>query len=442
MAKQLTEAEQDEYRELCQKHPSASSCVWSYPMLQALDNSEKGWKWYSLKDKICRMSTIRRAFGVVKENKGCGGIDNITIEKFSEQYPRNLFSLKEELENNRFEPLPVKRVLIDKPGSTAKRPLGIPTVKQRVVENSFKMALEPIFECIFLPCSYGFRPNRGGKDALRVVAQYLGEGYKYVVDADIKGYFDTIDHKILMSFIEERIADKWVLNILKKFLSNDIMEGLNRWTPTVGSPQGSVISPLLSNIYLHRLDERMTKEGFKIIRYADDFVLMCKTAEEASRGLEVVKEVMDQLKLTLHPEKTKIVEVAGENGFEFLGYLFRENARRPRDKAIVGMQAKIKLKTPRRGGKALIRVIEELNPVVRGWYNYFKNVKNSVWVFKKIDGYTRRRLRSILAGFEGKRGSHRMSDNYKWPNDYFHSRGLYSLLVNHEKSVTLARGNL
>ena len=442
MARQLTEAEREEEGRLRQKHPSASGCVWSLPMLQALDNSEKGWKWYSLKDKICRMTTINQAFSIVRENKGCGGIDNITIEKFSEQFPRNLFSLKEELESDRFEPLPVKRVLIDKPGSTAKRPLGIPTVKQRVVENAIKLAIEPIFEVMFLTCSYGFRPNRGAKDALREVTQYLDEGYKFVVDADIKGYFDTIDHKLLMSFVEERIADKWVLNMLKKFLSNDIMEGHKRWTPIVGSPQGSVISPLLSNIYLHRLDERMMKEGFKIIRYADDFVLMCKTAEEANRGLEIVKEVMTQLKLTLHPEKTKIVEVTESEGFEFLGYLFTINKRRPRDKTIKSLRAKIKERTLRKKGKAIITSIEKLNPVLRGWYNYFKNIRNSKWVFTSLDGFIRRRLRSILARFQKKRGSHRMSDNRTWKNDCFHSRGLFSLLEAHKKSVALARGDL
>jgi RNA-directed DNA polymerase len=442
MARQLTEAEQEEYDRLRQKHPSASVCMWSLSMLQKLDNSEKGWKWFSLKDKIWRLNTISFAFGIVRKNKGCSGIDKVTIEKFSEQYPRNLISLSDDLENDRYEPLPVKRVLIDKPGSTAKRPLGIPTVKQRVVENAIKFALEPIFETMFLPCSYGFRPNRGAKDALRVVTQHLNEGYKYVVDADIKGYFDTIDHNLLMSFVEERIADKWVLTMLKKFLGNDIMEEHKRWKPTVGSPQGSVISPLLSNIYLHRLDERMTREGFKIIRYADDFVIMCKTAEEASRSLEIVKEVMSQLKLTLHPEKTKIVEVTQTEGFEFLGYHFTENKRRPRDKTIKAMRDKIKEQTPRKKGKALLSIIKELNPKLRGWYNYFKNIRNAKWVFVSIDSYTRRRLRTILAKHQKKRGSHRMSDNYKWKNDYFHSRGLFSLLAKHEESVALARGDL
>lgn len=442
MAKQLTEAENEEYDRLRVKHPSASICMWTLPMLRALDNSEKGWKWFSLKDKICRLQTVCFAFGCVSKNKGSSGSDEVTIEKFKEQYPKNLVSLREELEKNKYEPLPVKRVLIDKPGSKTKRPLGIPTVKQRVVENAIKFAIEPIFEAVFLPCSYGFRPNRGAKDALREVTQLLSEGYKFVVDADIKGYFDTIDHNLMMSFVGELIADTWVLNILKKFLKNDIMENLKRWTPIVGSPQGSVISPLLSNIYLHRLDERMTREGFKIIRYADDFVLMCKTSEEASRGLEIVKEVMSQLKLTLHPEKTRVVEVTQKEGFDFLGYHFTENKRRPRDKTIKGMRAKIEERTPRKAGREIEIIIKELNPVIRGWYNYFKHIRNSKWVFSNLDGYIRRRLRSILAGFQKKKGSHRMSDNYVWKNDFFHSRGLFCLLENHKKKVTLLRGNL
>ena len=442
MAKQLTEQEQIEADKLYLKYPSASRSVWSYPMLQALENGVKGGKWFSLKDKIHDIKTLLISFNAVAKNKGSCGIDNQTIEMFESNMWENLGNLQQKLANNEYEPIPVKRVYIDKPGSKDKRPLGIPAVSQRVVENAIKQLIEPIFEKDFLECSYGFRPNRGAKGALEVVTKNLAEGYIHIIDADIKGYFDSINHALLMTFVEMRIADGWVLNILKKFLSNDIMDGVKRWTPEMGSPQGSVISPLLSNIYLHRLDTRMIQEGFRIIRYADDFVVMCKSAQEAEKGLAIVKEVMDMLMLKLHPEKTKIVEVKGDNGFEFLGYLFTENRRRPKDKSIKSLRMKIRDKTSRNCGTSLEETIESLNATLRGWYGYFKHIKNASWVFKATDQMIRRRLRSILAKFEKKRGSHRMLDNFKISNDFFHKQGLFSLLEAHNKNVILERGKL
>lgn len=442
MTKQLTDAEIKEQMELCSKHRSASSCIWSLNMLRALENGVKGNKWYSLKDKICRETALKYGFYKVLRNDGGRGVDGQTIKMFDQNLEANITSLSHKLENNQYEPKPTKRVYIDKPGSAVKRPLGIPTVVQRTVEATFKFALEPIFEKEFLDCSYGFRPQRSTKDALREVAKMLEEGNKIVIDADIKGYFDTIDHTLLMESIKERIADKWVLSYLKRFLKNDIMENLKTWKPTMGSPQGGVLSPLLSNIYLHKLDKRMTDEGFKMIRYADDFVVMCKTIEEATRGLQVIKEVMADLKLTLHPDKTKIVEVTKEIGFEFLGYLFLENKRRPRNKSLLAFRRKVKEKTPRKLGNSLVKVIGVLKPILTGWYAYFKNVKNSPTIFNSLDGFVRRRLRSILAKFHKKKGSHRNLDNFKYTNKFFQDLGLFSLQKAHEKDVTLAKGNL
>lgn len=441
MAKQMTTAETKEYRKLMKLHRSAKMCIWTYPMLRALDNKEKGWKWYTLKDKICKAEVLSYAYLQVEENYGSAGIDKVTIEMYEKDLSENLACLQKQLLENRYEPSPIKRVYIDKPGSKAKRPLGIPTVKQRIVENAIKMGIEPIFENIFLPCNYGFRPNRGNKDALREVSTKLKDGYKFVVDADIKSYFDNINHELLMSFIAEEVADKWVLGMIKKFLKNRVVEGDKEWSSTVGSPQGSVLSPLLSNIYLHRLDERLTREGYELVRYADDFVIMCQTLEEAQRGLEITREVMTKLKLMLHPEKTRIIEVTEKEGFEFLGYLFLLNRRRPKDKALKSLRLKVKQITPRSGGQSLKTVIEDLNPVLRGWYGYFKHVRNSPSTFREMDGYIRRRLRSILAKFHKKCGSHRMMDNYKWINDYFHSQGLFSLQKNYENELALARGD-
>lgn len=442
MTKQLTDEERKEVLELCSKHRSASSCIWSLNMLRALENGVKGNKWYSLKDKICRETALKYGFYKVLRNDGGRGVDGQTIKMFDQNLEANITALSHKLESNQYEPMPTKRVYIDKPGSAVKRPLGIPTVVQRTVEATFKFALEPIFEKEFLDCSYGFRPQRSTKDALREVTKMLDEGNKIVIDADIKGYFDTIDHALLMEFIKERIADKWVLSYLKRFLKNDIMENLKTWKPTMGSPQGGVLSPLLSNIYLHKLDKRMTDEGFKMIRYADDFVVMCKTIEESTRGLQVIKEVIADLKLTLHPDKTKIVEVTKEVGFEFLGYLFLENKRRPRNKSLIAFRRKVKEKTPRKLGNSLAKVIGVLKPILTGWYAYFKNVKNSPKVFNSLDGFVRRRLRSILAKFHKKKGSHRNLDNFKYTNKFFQDLGLFSLQNAHEKDVALAKGNL
>jgi RNA-directed DNA polymerase len=441
MAKQLTEDEVRLEIKLREKY-RASHFVWTYPMLRALDNNVKGSKWYSLKDKICRHSTMLEGYGKVFVNNGGCGVDNETIQMFDHNWEKNLQSLKTKLESGVYQPIPVKRVYIEKPGSKDKRPLGIPTVRQRIVENAFKYALEPIFEREFLDCSYGFRPKRSAKEALREVTKSLKEGYHFVIDADIKGYFDTIDHNLLMSFIKEKIADKWVLNYLKVFLSNDIMDTHKRWTPIQGSPQGSVLSPLLSNIYLHRLDQKMLESGFRIVRYADDFVVMCKTESEAKRGLELIRSIMTKLRLTLHPDKTHLVEVKGEeNGFEFLGYRFSEKTIVPRKKSVASLRVKIRSKTRRNQGKSLKKVIESLNPVLRGWYEYFKHGKGSD-VYSDFDKLIRRRLRSILAKFHKQYGSHRMSDNRRYLNAYFHTRGLFSLHITHEKDVILARGNL
>ena len=442
MTRQLTDEETKEVIELCSKHRSASSCIWSLNMLRALENGVKGNKWYSLKDKICREIALKYGFYKVFRNDGGSGVDGQTIKMFDQNLEENITALSQKLESNQYVPMPTKRVYIDKPGSAVKRPLGIPTVVQRSVEATFKLALEPIFEKEFLDCNYGFRPQRSTKDALREVAKTLEEGNKIIIDADIKGYFDTIDHSLLLEFIKERIADKWVLSYLKKFLKNDIMENLKTWKPTMGSPQGSVLSPLLSNIYLHKLDKRMTDEGFKMIRYADDFVVICKTNEEATKGLQIIKEVMADLKLTLHPDKTKIVEVTKEDGFEFLGYLFLENSRRPRNKSLLDFRRKVKDKTPRKQGKSLAKVIDVLKPILIGWYAYFKNVKNWPTIFRSLDGFVRRRLRSILAKFHKKKGSHRMIDNFKYTNKFFQDLGLFSLQKAHEKDVALAKGNL
>jgi RNA-directed DNA polymerase len=262
--------------------------VWTERMLAALGNGVKGSKWFSLIDKVYRPATLQAAWEQVQANRGAAGIDGQSIEAFAANAGRYLDELAKDLEEGKYQPQAVRRVEISKAGGKT-RPLGIPTVKDRIVQTAVKRVIEPIFEKEFLPMSYGFRPGKGCKDALREVDGHLKQGYTHVVDADLKGYFDSIPHGLLKERVEEHISDGRLLEILAGWLRQDIVKGLERWTPTGGTPQGAVISPLLANLYLHPLDERMTKQGYRMVRYADDFVILCQSAEQAYAALEEVK---------------------------------------------------------------------------------------------------------------------------------------------------------
>ena len=246
-------------------------------------------------------------------------------------------------------------------------PLGIPTVKDRIVQTAVKFVLEPIFEATFRPTSYGFRPGRGCRDALREVAHLIEDGYTFVVDADFEGYFDTIPHERLMRRIEERISDGRILGLLRGWLEQDILRDLQRWTPTEGTPQGAVISPLLANIYLHALDELMAARGYRMVRYADDFVVLCKSREQAEAALTEIRSWVAENGLRLHPNKTHVGDClrAGE-GFEFLGYRFEAGRRYVRKKSLTRLKDRIRAKTHRSRGTSLARIIDDLNPMLRG----------------------------------------------------------------------------
>ena len=404
--------------------------VWTDRMLEALEKGVKGGVWFSLIDKIVRPATLHAAWLRVKKNQGSAGSDHQCIKDFEVNLDRNLGQLKEELVSGHYRPRPIRRVYIDKPGTKDKRPLGIPTVRDRVVQAALRLVIEPIFEREFIQSSYGFRPGLGCKDALREVERHLKSGYTYVVDADLKAYFDSISHELLMNDIRLRIADGRVLDLIEMFLKQGVIEDMMLWTPEQGTPQGAVISPLLSNLYLHSVDMKMSEAGFQMVRYADDFVVLCRSHEEAKNALEHVGKLIKEKGLTLHPDKTRLVDATVKGvGFDFLGYHFECGTRWPRKKSLKKFKDSIRKKTGRSNGNSLSEIILDVNRTLAGWFEYFKH---SNWkTFKPIDGWIRRRLRSILRKREKRKGISRGWDNMRWPNKFFRDYGLLSLSEAH-----------
>lgn len=402
--------------------------VWTERMLAALANGVKGGKWFSLIDKVVSKQNLGQAFMKVKSNRGSAGVDNQSINMFEARKEENLAKLQEQLLAGTYRPQPVKRVWIPKPGKrNEKRPLGIPTVRDRIVQTALRNVIEPIFEQNFAEQSYGFRPGRGCKDALRRVDELLRQGYTWIIDADLKSYFDTIPHKRLMTLLEEDISDGRVLELVEKFLNQEVMEQMEGWTPEKGTPQGAVVSPLLSNIYLNPLDQLMATSGYEMVRYADDFVLLCRTEEEAHRVLEQVRAWTDDVELILHPEKTIIVDVTQPGGFDFLGYHFERGHRWPRKKSLQKLKDTIRTKTKRNNGWSLEMIITNVNRTLKGWFEYFKHSHKTT--FPVIDQWIRMRLRSILRRRMGLKGRGRGKDHHRWPNAFFAEQGLFSLVA-------------
>ena len=410
--------------------------AWTDRMLTALEAGVKGNVWFSLIDKVFSERNLNAAACAVVANKGAPGVDHVTVEEFSRDQVRNVEHLSIRLREGTYQPHPVKRVYIPKPGSAEKRPLGIPTVQNRVVQAAVRQVLEPIFEHEFAQHSYGFRPQRGCQDALRRVDELLKSGYGYVVDADLKSYFDTIPHQPLMRRVGERIADKRVLSLIESFLKAGIMDGLKEWTPEEGAPQGAVLSPLLSNIYLNPLDHQMAAQGFEMVRYADDFVILCRSAEEAQQALLLVQQWTVANGLTLHPTKTRIVDTRTDL-FDFLGYRYKKGKYFPRPKSLQKLKANLREKTKRTIGKSLPVIIASLTPTLRGWFTYFQHCYKTT--FPSLDGYVRGRLRSILRKRSGRRGRGRGVDHQRWPNAYFAKLGLFSLEEAHAKACQSCR---
>jgi RNA-directed DNA polymerase len=410
--------------------------VWTDRMLTSLETGVKGGMWFSLMDKVYFPRNLQAAFARAKANEGAPGVDHQTIAMFEAQLAENVQRLEEGLRNGTYRPQAVLRTYIPKPGSRERRPLGIPTVRDRVVQGALRNVLEPIFERDFAEHSYGFRPGRGCKDALRRVDALLKAGYTYVVDADLKRYFDTIPHERLMGLIGRKVSDGKVLALIRQFLQQGVLEGMSFWTPEEGTPQGAVVSPLLSNIYLDPLDHLMAREGFAMVRYADDFVVLCRSAEEAQRALDLIRRWTNEAGLTLHPEKTRIVNSL-EAGFDFLGYHFVKHRRFPRRKSLAKFKAAIRAKTRRNNGHSLSQIITNVNRTLRGWFEYFKHSHPAP--FRDLDGWLRGRLRSILRRRQHRRGRARGADHHRWPNAFFAEQGLYNLIAAHASACQSSR---
>ena len=413
-------------------------------MLMALERGLKGNKWFSLIDKVASERTLGIGWQKVQFNAGACGVDGMRVGHFAKDSDKRLLTLREQLRDGNYQPQPIRRVHIPKAGSKEHRPLDIPTVRDRIVQSAVKAVIEPIFESKFAPNSYGFRPGRGCKDALREVERQLRRGKVHVIDVDIRSYFDNIPHDKLMDHVRERIADGRVLGLIEAFLKQGVLEDGIVFDPVTGSPQGGIISPLLANIYLDPLDWILESQRLHSVRYADDIVVLAEDAPTAAKALQTIREWMEQAGLELHPEKTRMVDMREQGAhIDYLGYRFQRSRRgklmrlvRPKSKQ--KLRASLRKPTKRNNKHSMSKIIADINPILIGWYGYFQQAHPTVLV--AMDGWVRMRLRSILRKRRKRKGRGRGPDHNRWPNRYFENLGLFSLEQARQETMSLLKG--
>ena len=376
-------------------------------------------RYTAMYDYICQETTLMKAFMSVKKNKGVGGIDGETIVSFEKALGKNIRELSRLLKEKRYAPAPVKRVYIPKVNGKM-RPLGIPVIRDRVVQQAVRMAIEPAIDKTMSESSYGFRPGRSAGQAIVAIKQHLSDGYTHVVDADIHDFFGTINRQILMNKVRVTVPDKEVCYLIHDFLLAGVMEEGKVRMQSTGTPQGGVISPLLANLYMNDFDKKVTSAGAKLVRYADDFVLLARTEGGARQAYEMARDLLTKLKLSFAPEKTRVTTI--EQGFDFLGYTFWKTWVYPSDKSLGKFKEKVRVLTRRQQPQNIKMVMEKLNPVIRGWGNYF-TVSDGKSRMKSLDEMMRRRLRSFLA----KKFALTQMYHTKYPNSFFKELGLVSL---------------
>lgn len=406
--------------------------MWTEAMKAAIGKlRQAGRKWFSVYDKVIAPANLQAAWNRInrriqgKKRRQGAGVDGITVAKFADQAPENLRQLGEQLSTGRYRASPVRRHYIPKQGSRKLRPLGLPTVRDRVVQEACRNVIEPIFEAEFIDRSHGFRPGRSVDSACMQVEQHLSKGKVWVVDLDIEKCYDSIPYEPLIDRVARRISDGKVLDLIRCFLKCGVMEEMNIRYETTGTPQGGIISPVLANIYLHDLDVILEKQGTAFVRYADDVVALCQSREEAEQVLELIRQTLSGLGLKLSPEKTRIVHL--DEGFDFLGWHYQGTKRWPRQKSVDKVRHRLRGMTRRNRPGSLKCICAELAPVQRGWFNFYRN-GNSLSAFDTIDKWLRRRLRSLLRRRHKRRGLSRGGDDHhRWPNSYFVQHGFLSL---------------